>query len=389
MTALKVVIVGVNEVRRKLLVAELSEIPYLAVGVIGAAAQLPGIDALPAVLRSDTHVLIVDLHDDAERGIHIVEAACGLDPTLIVMVYAQADSDLLLRCMRVGAREFLSSPLLPRALEEAMIRASVRREDVLRRNTPAGEYLVFAGSKGGSGVTTIASNFALMLAKESGQSVVVVDMALPLGDLALTLGLSSEFSVMDALADEGRIDSELLTKLIVRHESGLKVLAGPAEYRDEPATSEGVLKLVNTLRKDFAWVVVDAGTRYNSCGNNLLAAATKVFLVTQVGVSELRNANRLITSRFTGDAAAKLEVVLNRYRPETGEIDEAGIARALTVTPAWKVPSDFKAVRTAQNNGIALASRTGPITGVLSQMAKAACGKTFEQTNKKRFGFFR
>ena len=59
--------------------------------------------------------------------------------------------------------------------------------------------LVFLGGKGGSGVTTVACNFAVSLAQECSQSTVLIDLDLPLGDAALNLGISPQFSTADAL----------------------------------------------------------------------------------------------------------------------------------------------------------------------------------------------
>ena len=57
---------------------------------------------------------------------------------------------------------------------------SARRTDLPARRTRLGELLIFVGAKGGSRVTTIASSFALSLARESGKRVVLIDLALPL-----------------------------------------------------------------------------------------------------------------------------------------------------------------------------------------------------------------
>jgi pilus assembly protein CpaE len=290
--------------------------------------------------------------------------------------------------MRAGAREFLSDPLSPAAVTEALVRASVRRDDVKYHKKTTGKCLAFAGAKGGSGVTTVAANFAVALAKESGQSVVLVDLDLHLGDAALSLGLSGEFSTLDALENENRIDSELVAKLLQRHETGLMVLAAPEDYHNFHPAPSSVTKLVNILRNDFAWVVVDAGNHFDSYGQSLFDMAEKVYLVTQVSVTELRNANRLIRAHFKGENARKLEVVLNRYAPRAGEIDEDSITKALTVSPAWKIPSDYWSVRSAQNTATALALKDGPVTRSLMYMARAACGKGAEEIKKRRFRLF-
>ncbi len=391
MNVLSVVLMSASVARRKSLAEALAGTQAKVIGepAGGVAAGLPGRDALPSLLQGDPDVLIVDLHEDTERGLDLIEAACALDPTITVMVYARLnDSELLVRCMRAGAREFLSDPLSPASVTEALVRASVRRDEVKRQKKTAGKCLAFAGAKGGSGVTTVAANFAVALANESGQSVVLVDLDLQLGDAALDLGLSGEFSILDALQNENRIDSDLVSKLLQVHSSGLRVLAAPDDYTTFHPTPSGIAKLVTILRNDFAWVVVDAGTQLDNFGQSLFEIADKVYLVTQVSVTELRNSNRFINSLFKGEAARKLEVVLNRYTPRAGEIDEDSIAKALTVPPAWRIPSDYWAVRMSQNTATALPAKDGPITRVLTQMARTACGKPPEDTKKRRFGLF-
>ena len=85
----------------------------------------------------------------------------------------------------------VTEPLLRETVAEALVRASARVQEVRRQKKVSGQVLVFTGAKGGSGVTTVASNFALALAKEATGKVVLVDLDLQLGDAALTLGISS------------------------------------------------------------------------------------------------------------------------------------------------------------------------------------------------------
>lgn len=384
MSTLSVVVLGASEERRRTLGAALAETQAHVV----KEGALPSLDALPGLLEGECDVLIVDLDQDTERGLDLVEAARGLRSAITVMVYSRsADRDLLVRCMQAGARELLSDPLSAGSVTEALVRASVRREELTAQKKTGGKCLVFVGAKGGAGVTTVAANFSLALAKERAPSVALLDLDLRLGDAALNLGLAGEFSTLDALENESRLDSDLLAKLLVRHSSGLQVLAAPDEYNTFQPTAAGVMKIINILRDDFAYVVVDAGTHYNGYGEKLFEVAEKVYLVTQVSVVELRNSHRFITANFKGEGVRKLEVILNRYAPRAGEIDEESIRKALTISPNWRIPSDYQSVRQAQNTATALAMKDGPITRVLTSMAQAACGKA-QEGKRKRFGLF-
>jgi pilus assembly protein CpaE len=384
MKSLSVVLLGVNEERRR----------NLATMFGGTQARvrrqgvLPDIDDLKDCIEADCDVLVIDLDRATETGLELVELACSTSSKLTVMVYSSASApELVIRAMRAGAREFLHDPLTPGSVAEAMVRASARRDELSGKKRTTGKLFVFVGSKGGSGVTTLAANFALMLQKESRQRVVLMDLDLQLGDAALALGLTNEFSTADALKNESRLDSDMVTTMLVDHASGLRVLGAADRPTAFQPAGTVVMKLAAILRHDFDYLVVDAGADYSAHVQSLIDGADKVYLVSQVSVVDLRNSHRLISYHFPADRRDKLEVVLNRYTARAGEIDQAGIEKALTVTPAWKVPSDFESARKAQNMSKAVAEKDGPITRVLSSMAKAACGQT-AVGKKKLFGLF-
>src|SRR3569833_3453505 len=217
----------------------------------------------------------------------------------------------LVRCMRAGAREFLSQPITSATIAEAMVRASVRRPASKGAKKATGKLLLFAGAKGGSGVTTVATNFAVALAQDSGKSTVLIDLNLPLGNAALDIGLTPEYTTANALQNYARLDSNYLSMLLTKHSSGLSVLAAPDKYSSVQATNESVLRLLSVARQEFEYVVVDVGSRFDPMTRSLLEAASVVYLVLQVSISELRNANRLFTDLFRS-RNEKLEVVLNR-----------------------------------------------------------------------------
>lgn len=135
-------------------------------------------------------------------------------------------------------------------------------------------------------------------------------------------------------------------------------------------------------------MVVDAGAKPADLSETLFEAATAVYLVTQLGIPDLRNANRLIARYFSGPGARKLEVVLNRFQARSAEIDDAAITKALTQPAKWKVPNDFPAARKAQNSGVPIAMEPSPIARVMREMAWAASGQTGKPERKKKFGLF-
>ena len=381
---MSVALIGPEEQRRK---AVASALAGSQANVMQEFPSYPELDDVPQLLEAGFDVIIVDLDSDPEYALELVENICG-SSSITVMVYStQADSELLVRCMRAGAREFLNQSLAPSAIAEALVRASVRRPAVRAPKKTLGRVLIFAGAKGGSGVSTIASNFAILLAQESKQNTLLLDLDLPLGAAALDLGIASQFSTANALQNVGRLDSNFLAKLLTKHASGLSVLSAPDRYTPVDTSDEAIAKLLTVARQDFDYVVIDAGSTTGSTFKTLLESAAVVYLITQVSISELRNSNRLI-AEFFPLPTPKLEIVLNRYSANTLGIDDENITKALTMPATWKVPNDYVTVQRAQNTATPLAQGDSAIAGVLRKMARTACGLPPVAEKKRRFRLF-
>ena len=342
---LTVALIGPEEPRRN---AVANALVGSQVRVARELTSYPGLDDVARLLESDYDVVIIELDTDAEHALDLIEAICATSSSVTVMVYsARADSAMLVRCMRAGAREFLSLPLTPGAVEEALVRAMVRRPVGRPAKKALGKLLVFIGAKGGSGVTTVATNFAVAIAQESRQSTLLIDLCLPMGDAALGLGIRAEFSVANALENFNRLDSNFFSKLLSKHSSGLSVLAAPDGYLPIQATVEAVERLLLVARQTFDYVVVDAGSNVGPASKTLFKDASNVYLITQVSIPELRNSHRLITE-FFGTSNFKPEIVLNRFTQRSLGIDEKEIGKALTQQPQWKIPSDYQTTLRAQ-----------------------------------------
>ncbi len=379
---LSVALIGPEDSRRR----------EIAVAIAGPQATVarefrtyPELDDVPELLEAGYNVIIIDLDPNPEQALDLIEHICGHSAVTVMVYSAHADSELLVRCMRAGAREFLTPPFSQNTVAEALVRASVRRPSGRPAKKTLGRLLVFTGAKGGSGVTTIASNVAVAIAQESGQSTLLIDLDLPLGAAALDLGITAPFSTVDAIQNIGRMDSNFFARLLTKHNSGLSVLSAPDKYSAVSMSSETLERLLTVARQDFDYIVVDAGSASGQAFTSLIDAASTVYLVTQVSISELRNSNRLIAEFFSA-RATKLQIVLNRFTPRSLVIDEDSITKALTLQPTWKVPSDYPVVRQAQNSATPFAMGDSAIAEVIRQIARTACGLPASPEKKKRFG---
>jgi pilus assembly protein CpaE len=382
---LSIALIGPDQLRRKeaanaLLACSGTEVrEYLAYPA--------NLDEVPRLIEQRNDVIIIDLDSNPEFALELVESLCANGSATVMVYSSKPDPELLVRCMRAGAREFLTPPFEHSKMAEALVRASARRSVTRLPRKTGGRLLVFLGAKGGAGVTTLACNFAVSLAQESGQSTLLIDLDLPLGDAALNLGIATEYSTVNALEQAGRLDASFLRKLLTKHSSGVSVLAAPGKFPLFHATNEAIDKLMSVARQEFDNVVVDVGARLDLTDTALFKDAFAIYLVTQAGIPELRNSNRLISQFFTV-GSPRLEIVVNRYEPRALGVTDETITKALTRPPTWKIPNDYAAVRQMQNTATPLALGDSPIARLIKQMATSICGQRATQPKKKGFRLF-
>ena len=385
MQTLSAIIVSADGDRRRALTRALSSQDVL---IAKEFTEYPSPDVLLQAAAADCHIVVIDIASDVEAGLALVENISPSDPGLTVMVHAVApDPELLMRSMRAGAREFLIHPVSAQSLPEALARAAVRLESQTRK--VAGKLLLFTSAKGGAGVTTLASNFALVLRQESGKETALVDLNLHLGDVSVLLGMKPRYTVLDALRSGNRMDIDLLSTLMVKHESGLSLLAGPDEYSPFITSQNGDLRnLLRVLRGRFPFVVADVEPGLGQETEQLLELADVIYLVTQVDIPSLRNAQRVLSHiQKMGPGERTVEIVLNRF-DSRGGIDQEQIEKALTAPVKWKMPNDYAAARSSHNAGTPLVLEKSELATSLRHMAQAVCGKSPESGKKRRFGLF-
>ena len=110
---MKVALIGPNEAYRKIVAKALAGSEARSVReFVDYPANLAD---LPAMLDQNFDVIMIDVDSDESYAIKLVETVAGIT-NAVVMVYSRRnDPDLLMTCMRAGARDFLPLPQEPQA----------------------------------------------------------------------------------------------------------------------------------------------------------------------------------------------------------------------------------------------------------------------------------
>ena len=320
------------------------------------AVQVSLGDERSARVGAPPDIIFVDGRADLDGSLDAVQRLRAAHPvSVILFMAAEANPDLILHAMRAGANEFFAWPPSRSALDEALQRAAARRA-----TSPAGgpesKTIVFFGAKGGAGTTTIAVNCGVDIARLRKRPTLVVGLKPGLGEGTLFLGVRSRNTLLDALDNLHRLDSEFMRELVVKHKSGLEILAG-SDLFDRPGSSDSsaLEEIFRILGRQYEYILVDAGSQMNAPAVAGLYTADQICLVASPDVPSVRNAQRLLDRiGQLGTSGGRVRLLLNRAA-EPYPIPPAQIEKAIGLPIFHTFLSDYKTVSTALNSGVPIA----------------------------------
>ena len=226
-----------------------------------------------------------------------------------------ADAETVIACMRAGANEFLLQPLKRTEFRDAMGALERAPNTPSRRESKLGKIYTFIGTKGGVGTTTLAVNFAAVLAQRK-LSTVLIDLDWIGNDVAMQLGAAPQYTLMEVAENLDRMDQALFEGFVTRDPLGFFLVGPPDSLEQHGHFSEPMLREFATfLVEKYDAIVIDGG---RAISNEVVMAAAQVsaavFLVIDQEFPAIRNAQRYITFLMRmGFNQDQISVVVNRY----------------------------------------------------------------------------
>jgi len=266
------------------------------------------------------------------------------------------DSDLLLKAMRAGTKEFLSLPLDELEVKAALESLKKRMEQTVAVREPvhAGQIINVIGAKGGVGTTTVAVNLAMILAeKKKAGSVALVDLNTVFGEIPLFLSIKSSYHWGEIAKNVGRLDSTFLENALPKHPSGVQILSSPSYLNGHPPVTPEIMdRLLTTMRRTYDYTIVDGGQSLASPALKAIEMADRVFLITLLSLPCLRNTNNLLKSLASVGVAQtdQVRLVINRFMKKA-DITIKEAEESLHNKIFWSIPNDYKTTMSAINRG--------------------------------------
>ncbi len=350
--------------------------------VVGEAGG--GSEALRQAEKLHPDIALMDINMPEMDGIRTTELlALRVPATAVIIMSVQGEQAYLRRAMMAGAREYIVKPFsgdeLASAISHVYEREQQKKEVLGAAHTSAvperrrdGQILSFFSTKGGVGKTTLATNLAVELAASGKLQVLLIDLNLQFGDVAVFLNLVPKRTIAD-LAQSGSFVYEDIKSYLLTHSSGLQILAAPTrpEYA-EFVTAEQVEKILHEVKAHYDIVICDNVSRFEEISLASLDLADQIWIVTAMDMPTLKNTKLSLEVLEGLHYSDKVRLTINRCGGEMG-METKDVAKSLGFPIHFEVASDGKTLVSAVNEGIPFI-RSHPQSKAadgIRQMAKA------------------
>ena len=291
--------------------------------------------AMEAVANRSPHLALVELSTDLGPLQSFAEEISRSSPeTTIAAVFRPetfeadvSESAVLIEGIRLGVKDFLRRPLSSNELGQLLGRTREHRRETTKR----GKVVAFISNKGGVGKSTTSVNAACGLALRHPDQVLLVDASLQLGVCASMLDLQPTTSLTHVAAERERLDETLIRQMALVHDSGLHVLAAPADAIEAAQVDDDLLSRVITLaRRSYDYVVLDTFPVFDRNLIAILDAADLAYVVVESVVPTLLGTARMLKVLDSLDfPSEKRHILLNRYAKVLGCLSPSEVADQL------------------------------------------------------------
>ncbi len=316
---------------------------------VAATVREPA-ELLEAVRTNRADALFAYLGEDPEAILDLLEEIPAPRPALLV-VGRHEDTQLILRAMRLGAREFFPDWPSWDVIREAIERLVLEYQPsapVVETRAPA---IAVMGAKGGVGGTTLACQLAAELQSRGGRTV-VVDLNLPLGDVAFSFDVEPTYTLAHMASEIEQLDATYLRSIIQGHASGVQILAAPTRVEEsELIQGQHVELALGILRREYDWIVLDVSRNWDEPSMRALDLADQILLVTTLEVAALNHARQhLDVLKRLGHLDSSIRLILNQHGGSQA-VTERDFAKCLGRGPDARIPSDFQTASSSVHQG--------------------------------------
>ncbi|MBZ4645092.1 MAG: pilus assembly protein CpaE [Petroclostridium sp.] len=354
--------------------------------VVGEAEN--GEDAVFLVREVRPDIILMDINMPVKDGIKATEEiSLEVPETTIVIMSVQIEQEYLRKAMTAGARDYITKPFTGEELVNTIVKTynlETKRKQKSAVPRDKGEInskiISIFSTKGGVGKTTIATNLAVTIARQTKKRVALLDFDLLFGDVAIHLNVSIKTTITELIKEINILDEELMEEYLVTHFSGVRVLPAPVkpEYA-EYVTAQHIEKIIKVLKASYHYIIIDTAQNFNETTLTALDASDAVLFISTMDLPTIKNVKsglEVMDSLHYSDS--KVKIVLNKASEQFGityKDFEDTVKNKIWIS----IPEDNQTVINSVNKGFPFV-----LTRAETKVAKSIYEIGYHLTNEKK-----
>jgi pilus assembly protein CpaE len=325
--------------------------------VVGESCN--GEEVLKTIPKVKPDVVLMDINMPVLNGLEATERINEEFPSVLVIIMSvQGENEYLKKAMFHGAKEYIIKPfnydtliITIKATYDKYKERQVKLAGSVERTEDA-RVLAFFSSKGGVGKSVLALNSAIIMSRDMGKRVLLVDMDLQFGDISMMINQYNQKTIMEAI-DDGQIDYyENIKSYLYKYNENLDMLFAPGK----PEAAEYIIKstierIMKTLQNQYDVIIVDTGINFNDNTLYILDLAETILFVSTMDIVSLKNTRLgLRVMQSLGYDNEKVKLIINRCTASYG-ISRQDVEAVFENNIFTMIPEEERIVNISVNRG--------------------------------------
>ncbi len=318
-----------------------------------------GQEAIELMKKKRADIVLMDINMPVLNGLEATEIIAELFPqTRVIMMSVQHESEYLKKAMLAGAKAYIMKPVDMDELVDTIQTTfdkyqHLDRSPVRASESKEAQVISFFSAKGGVGKSMLALNSSLIIHEKFNKKVLLMDLDLQFGDIALMVNRQNELTIKEMFDDSPITSIEAMKPYLFKYKENCDMLFAPKDPEAaEYISNEQIKSILFILKKHYDVIIIDTGVNYDEVTLNALDFSDQIIVVSNLEVTGLKNTKlSLRVMQTLNYDASKVKLLINMSQDKFG-VTKANVQKAFTYDVLGYIPEDIKLVRQAINTGV-------------------------------------
>lgn len=305
-------------------------------------------DALGQSMVFASNLILLDV-DDSENMQSVKLFREQFPNNTILCLSTQWNAQAAGQMVRAGADGYLIKPFTADELKKAL--ETFGNNNANKDN----KTIAFFSPKGKSGKTTLISNLAISLARQTQEEVAIIDADLQFGDMAVFFDLKPSSTIVEAVRDIEFLSPITLKSYFATINKNVYALCGTKRPEfAEQIKIKSFIEMIKMARSLFNYILIDLPPAFTAISTAAAEEADKVYLVSMDNggfeIKHMQRALEIFCDAWPDNYKEKVGTIFTRIEPCTKDAQRE-LANILDYPVEAILPNEYRLVSSAANDG--------------------------------------